>query len=228
MLCPDKVLRRLLLHIMRAELHEWVRLVLPQGGRHERGCQISEGIFHRGSQVREEKARYFVRATCRLNRPGSSRSWEFMVQDFKGFKTFHEGVPEALKLRICFETQDILQPDAHFGADVYLLRSIPHDWSDKYAVLILKNLVPALKGKARVLIADFIGPETTQSGPMWLERLSTIRSMQMKTAVNAPERSEKDWIDMIKRADERYSVEAVVTPQGTAMSVFEIVFNASG
>jgi hypothetical protein len=153
---------------------------------------------------------------------------EFVVQDFEGLKSFHDGVPDDLKPRITFEAQDILQPNKHQNGDVYLLRSILHDWSDKYAILILSNLVPVLKDGARVLIADFIGPETTQSGPMWLERLSTIRSMQMMTVVNAPERSENDWISVVKRADSRYSVKAVVTPLGTAMSVIEIVFNASG
>ncbi|KAJ6018709.1 hypothetical protein N7522_000776 [Penicillium canescens] len=101
---------------------------------------------------------------------------EFVVQDFEGLKSFHDGVPDELKPRITFQAQDILQPNKHQNGDVYL-RSILHDWSDKYAVLILSNLVPALKDGARVLIADFIGPEIIQSGPMWLERLSTIRSM---------------------------------------------------
>ncbi|KXX73822.1 6-hydroxytryprostatin B O-methyltransferase [Madurella mycetomatis] len=133
-----------------------------------------------------------------------------------------------LKPRILFQAQDILQPNAYHGADVYLLRSIPHDWSDKCAILILKNLAPALKDGARVLIADFISPEFGTLGPMWLERLSSIRSMQMMTVVNAPERAGKDWINVIKRADSRYSVEAVVTPPGTAMSVIEIVFSAGG
>lgn len=153
---------------------------------------------------------------------------QFVVQDFATLESFHSGVPDGLKPRIRFQAQDILQPNACHGADVYLLRSILHDWSDKYAVLILKNLVPALKDGARVLIADFISPESSTSGPTWLERLSTIRSMQMMTVVNAPERAEKDWINVIKRADARYSVEAVVTPPGTAMSVIEIAFSAGG
>ncbi|CBF87736.1 hypothetical protein AN1313.2 [Aspergillus nidulans FGSC A4] len=134
---------------------------------------------------------------------------EFVVQDFEGLKSFHDGVPDELKSRISFEAQDILQPNAHPNADVYLLRSI------------------CMTDGTRVLIADFIGPENTQSGPMWLERLSTIQSMQMMTMVNAPERSEKDWINVVKRVDSRYSVKPMVTPAGTAMSVIEIVFNAS-
>jgi hypothetical protein len=62
---------------------------------------------------------------------------------------------------------------------------------------------------------------------MLSEHLSTSGSMQMMTVVNAPEQAEKDWIDVIQRADSRYYVEAVVTPPGTAMSIIKIMFNAS-
>ena len=134
-------------------------------------------------------------------------------------------MPDELKHRISFQAQDILKPNAHRNADVYLLRSILHDWSDKYAIIILKNLVPALKDGARVLIADFIMPEAGK-GPMWVERLSTIKSMQMMTVVNSKERTEKDWAEVVNRADSRYSIEAVVTPPGAAMAVIEIMFKA--
>ena len=149
-----------------------------------------------------------------------------MVQDFASLESFQNTVPDEYKSRISFQAQDILQPNTLKDADVYLLRSILHDWSDKYAVIILKNLVPALKDGARVLIADFIMPEAGK-GPMWVERLSTTKSMQMMTVVNAKERTVKDWTDVIKRADSRYSVAAVVEPPGAAMAVIEIVFKAS-
>ena len=152
---------------------------------------------------------------------------QFVVQDFASLESFHKNVPDELKPRISFQAQDILQPNTYRNGDVYLLRSILHDWSDKYAVIILKNLVPALKDGARVLIADFIMPESG-TGPMWVERLSTIKSMQMMTVVNSKERTEKDWAEVVKRADSRYSIQAMVTPPGAAMAVIEIMFNTSG
>ncbi|KAL8717535.1 MAG: hypothetical protein Q9225_005228 [Loekoesia sp. 1 TL-2023] len=151
---------------------------------------------------------------------------QFVVQDFAPLQSFHETVPDELKPRISFQAQDILQPNTFRDADVYLLRSILYDWSDKYTVIILKNLVPALKDGARVLIADFIMPETG-TGPMWVERLPTINSIQMMTVVNSKERTEKDWAEVIKRADSRYSTEAMVTPPGAAIAVIEIIFKAS-
>ena len=135
-------------------------------------------------------------------------------------------MPDELKPRINFQAQDILLPNTLRDADVYLVRSILHDWSDKYAVIIVKNLVPILNDSARVLIADFVMPETG-TGPMSVERLSTIKSMQMMTVVNSKERTEKDWAEVIKRADSRYSIEAVVTPPGAAIAVMEIMFKAS-
>lgn len=44
-------------------------------------------------------------------------------------------------------------------ADVYLFRWIMHDWSDRYCVTILQNLIPSLKKGAKVVIMDAILPE---------------------------------------------------------------------
>ena len=41
---------------------------------------------------------------------------------------------------------------------MYLLRLVLHDWSNKYATLILHALIPALKQGAKVLINDRIVP----------------------------------------------------------------------
>ena len=44
-------------------------------------------------------------------------------------------------------------------AGVYYLRSILHNWSDKYALRILRALVPALEPGARVLVHELMLPE---------------------------------------------------------------------
>jgi ubiquinone/menaquinone biosynthesis C-methylase UbiE len=148
----------------------------------------------------------------------------FTVQDYAALEaTFNTACPPELTSRISFEAHDILQPNPHAGADVYLVRSILHDWSDKYAVKILANLVPALKKGARVIIADFIMPELGQ-GPNWIERMATGKSMQMMTVVNAKERTENDWKEVVQRASDRYVVEKFVTPPGAATSVMVFQF----
>lgn len=73
-------------------------------------------------------------------------------------------VPEELKGRVEGMEYDFLTPQPVKGADIYVLRWILHDWSDKYAVKILKNLVPGLKNGAKVVVNDICIPEPGQLG----------------------------------------------------------------
>lgn len=66
--------------------------------------------------------------------------------------------PSDLGNRLELTTHDFLTPQP-VAADVYLLRLILHDWSDKYARMIIKNLIPALKSGARIIVNDMCLPE---------------------------------------------------------------------
>ena len=68
-------------------------------------------------------------------------------------------VPVELESRVTFIAHDFFTPQPVRNADVYLLRWILHDWPDKYAIQILKALVPALKPGAKVLVNEFLVPE---------------------------------------------------------------------
>ena len=70
-----------------------------------------------------------------------------------------EHVPAELQERVTGLAHDFLQPNPTPGADVYLLRWILHDWSDKYSVKILQNLIPALKKGAKIVINDICVPQ---------------------------------------------------------------------
>ena len=67
-------------------------------------------------------------------------------------------VPATLKDRFEFVAHDFFT-DQPVSADVYLLRWILHDWSDKYSVRILKSLVPAMKHGAKVVVVEVCLPE---------------------------------------------------------------------
>jgi hypothetical protein len=56
-------------------------------------------------------------------------------------------------------SHDMFSEQPVAGADVYLLRFVLHDWSDKYCVKVLKQLIPALKRGAKVVIQDHLLPE---------------------------------------------------------------------
>ena len=81
------------------------------------------------------------------------------VEDFPDAIAQGEGgLPAALQGRITFQAHDFFQEQPVKGTDVYLLRCILHDWSDKYATLILRALIPALKPGAKVVVSDRIVP----------------------------------------------------------------------
>ena len=65
-------------------------------------------------------------------------------------------VPKHLQSRVTFLGHDFFTepPMIAKGADVYLFCRVFHNWSDKYSMKILRNLRPALKPGARILISD--------------------------------------------------------------------------
>jgi len=44
-------------------------------------------------------------------------------------------------------------------ADVYYFRWIFHNWSDKYCIQILRNLIPSLRPGARIVIHERVLPD---------------------------------------------------------------------
>jgi hypothetical protein len=53
-----------------------------------------------------------------------------------------------------FQAHDFFGPQPIQGADVYFLRMVLHDWPDELCLKIIRNIVPALKPGARLIIND--------------------------------------------------------------------------
>ena len=82
-----------------------------------------------------------------------------IVEDSFGVITQgQKGLPAYLRGRISFQTHVFFNEPPVKGADVYLLRLILHDWSDKYSRMIIKALIPALKPGAKVVVNDRLIP----------------------------------------------------------------------
>lgn len=96
---------------------------------------------------------------------------KFIVQDFTEEEVSHAkaALPKEFQGRIEFQQQDFFTPQTVQGADIYFFRWILHNWPDPECIAILKNLVPALKKGARVIISDIILPEPN-TVPHRLER----------------------------------------------------------
>ena len=153
-----------------------------------------------------------------------------IVQDLPG-TIAKTKVPAGLEDRITFMAHDFFTEQS-VVADVYFFRFIFHDWSDKYCVLILKNLVPALKPGALILINEFVLPE---SGATPSERERSIRyfiipfhllartetvlsrsfDLVMLSIQNSKERDAEDWEVLFKEADPRFQFQGIKQQPGS-------------
>ena len=79
-------------------------------------------------------------------------------------------IPSDLLNRVSFMAHDFLTEQPVKDADVYLFRWIFHNWSDRYSVKILRNLIPALKKGAMIVINDNVLPEPGALG-WWQEEM---------------------------------------------------------
>lgn len=86
---------------------------------------------------------------------------------------------------------------------VYFFRWIMHNYSTPYAVRILKNLIPALKPGARVVINDHCLLEPGQENP-WDERVMRRMDVVMLTLLNAQERTEAEFRELFAAASDGF------------------------
>ncbi|KAL4902918.1 S-adenosyl-L-methionine-dependent methyltransferase [Aspergillus multicolor] len=78
------------------------------------------------------------------------------------------------------------------GAKIYYLRSILHDWPDSICVQILSNIIPAMSPDSRILIVDFVLPDTDT--PLFQASLD----IQMMCIGAGVERSRNEWKELLE------------------------------
>ncbi|KAF4633303.1 hypothetical protein G7Y89_g4822 [Cudoniella acicularis] len=129
-------------------------------------------------------------------------------------------VPEDLQLgeRLRFMAHDFFQDQPLRGADIYHLRWILHDWSDKYALKILQRLIPALKSGAKILVSDICLSPPCVLTP-YQERSARTQDMVMKQVQNAKERDAEEWATLFKQADPRFKLEDIKKPAGSLNAI---------
>lgn len=128
-------------------------------------------------------------------------------------------------LPIKFEPHDFFTPQK-LQADVYLLRWILHDWPDHYVVRILRQLVPALKNGAKVVLNESLSPDS-QSLPLSMERYIRWMDMIMLSLNNSRLRDEEEWQSLFQEADPRFGSVKCWTPQGSALAIIEVEWEGS-
>lgn len=78
-----------------------------------------------------------------------------------------------------------------------------HNYSTPYAIKLLKNLIPALKPGARVIINDHCLLEAGQENP-WDETVMRRMDLVMLALLNAQERTEAEFRELFKSASDGF------------------------
>ncbi|KAF9761724.1 hypothetical protein IL306_003740 [Fusarium sp. DS 682] len=148
---------------------------------------------------------------------------KFIVQDLPQLQaSFDKQVPEDIKSRVKFETHDFLQPQTTKG-DVYMLKMVLHDWPDKYATKILKQLVPHLESGSRILLVEAVAPPDTAALPFTtLSHIMNASDMHMLQFFNSQERSLQDWTNLLTKVDERLTLTYASGVPGSVHQFLEV------
>lgn len=158
-------------------------------------------------------------------------SLKIIVQDLPGVEpAFCAYVSPELASRVTFQAHDFFEPQS-VVADVYFLKVVLHDWSDKYSMKILRSLLPGLRDGARIILCESCAPpmyneEGEKVLPVPAERMMTSMDLQMLVSCNAKERTVQDWNSLFVRTDERFELANVVTFPGTTWGLLEVVFHS--
>ncbi|THV52662.1 hypothetical protein BGAL_0073g00370 [Botrytis galanthina] len=89
---------------------------------------------------------------------------------------------------------NFFEPQVIKEAKFYYLRNILHDWPDDKAVIILKNLIPALGPDSRILIDDMVLPNEN------VHWQAAQLDLTMMSALGSKERTEEQWRSLIDAA----------------------------
>jgi hypothetical protein len=148
---------------------------------------------------------------------------KFVVQDLPRTIASAPKLEDDLATRIEFQEHDFFTPQPVKGADIYFFRWIFHNHSDKYATTILRQLIPALKKGAKVVINDHCLPEPgTESA--WDEKIIRTMDLVMLSLLNAQEREEGEFRRLFESVDQGFRFLGSVRPKGCRMSIVEAVW----
>jgi len=84
--------------------------------------------------------------------------------------------------------------NVYLDAKFYYLRNILHDWPDEKAVIILKNIIPAMGPDSRILIDDMVLPNEKVHWHAAQQDLIMMASLASK------ERTKDQWYALMEEA----------------------------
>ncbi|GAW18771.1 hypothetical protein ANO14919_082530 [Xylariales sp. No.14919] len=145
------------------------------------------------------------------------------VQDMdKMFEGADTQIPAGLEGRLKYMAHDFFTPQP-VKADVYFLRWVFHNWSDKYCALIIKALLPALKPGARIIVNETCMPEPGAISH-WREKYLRSFDLSMGAGFASYERSIDEWKALFAAVDQRLKFHSVNGATDSALSLIEFIW----
>ncbi|KUJ08091.1 o-methyltransferase-like protein [Mollisia scopiformis] len=89
---------------------------------------------------------------------------------------------------------NFFEPQPSKDAKFYYLRNILHDWPDDKALIILKNIIPAMGPDSRILIDDMVLPNEN------VHWHATQQDLVMMSSLGAMERTKDQWYALLEEA----------------------------
>jgi len=91
---------------------------------------------------------------------------------------------------------DFFKVDTIPEADVYFMKHIMHDWSDKECIEILKNLAAKIKAEGRVVVYDAVLPGPGEEGDPMVKKNKFYLDVVMMSLCSGKERTKKQWVKL--------------------------------
>lgn len=113
---------------------------------------------------------------------------------------------------------------SHADLTVYFYRWIFHNQPTKHAVNLIRQLIPALKHGARVVINDHVLPSHAGTESHWDEKIIRTMDMVMITLLNSQERTREEYEALFKEADPAFRMVGVIRPKRCRMGIIEAVW----
>lgn len=132
-------------------------------------------------------------------------------------------LPSSFAERVSFQAHDMNDLQPVHGAALYLFRSVLLNWPDGYVVKFLRNLIPALKPGARVLINEGVLPQPGEVNP-WDEKIIRSLDLCMMATFNSKERTVSEWDGLFQTADRRFRFLGAKRPSQGLLWIIEAVW----
>jgi hypothetical protein len=122
---------------------------------------------------------------------------------------------QGLRARCTFVAGDFFET-APRGGDVYLMKSVIHDWDDERSVTILRRCREAMAAAARLVLVEILVPERAGTSPLDLMIAGT--DLNMLVMAGGRERTEREYRGLIDAAGLRVTR---IIPTPSAFSLIE-------